>query len=138
MSKTNLTVGDIVRPLDSIPVATPKTITKEVLEQMTRFRLGIACVVDGDGKLAGIFTDGDLRRMLLHDQKPFAAIFADDIGIHLTRNPTTVHPDMTLREAVEIMEAKQIWDLPIVDGRNVLIGLLHLHPAVKALLDIRP
>ena len=134
--RTDITVGDVVRSIDTIPVSGPQTLTKEALESMTEHRLGVVCVVDGDGTLEGIFTDGDLRRMLLRDQKPLAAIFADDVENHMARKPTTVSPDTTLVDAVALMEDREVWDLPVVDGGNKLVGLLHLHPAVKALLDI--
>ncbi len=135
-SMTDLTVGSVMLPSDKIPVVDQRRMFKEVLEEMTRFRLGIACITDDDGKLMGIFTDGDTRRMLLRDQKPFPALFADDAIQHAVRDPATVTPDSTLTDAIQLMEEKGIWDLPVVDGDRKLIGLLHLHPAVKALLGI--
>ncbi len=131
---SDLKVRDVLLGLDRIAVVGPKTLFKEALEAMTRARIGIACVVGGDGVLAGIITDGDVRRMLLRDQKPAAALFADDAIQHANSRITTVHPDDSLRAAVQVMEDKQIWDLPVVETDGRLVGLLHLHPAVKALL----
>ena len=135
-SMTDLTVDHVMLSPDKIPVVREKQLLKKVLEEMTRCRLGIASIVDSDGTLLGIFTDGDVRRMLLKDQKPFAALFADDAIRHAVRNPTTTRPETLLSEAVMVMEERQIWDLPVVDQENRLVGLLHLHPAVKALLNI--
>ena len=135
-SKTSITVGDVMLARERIPVVAERAMLKDTLEAMTRCKLGIACVVDGGGRLSGIFTDGDIRRMLLKDQKPFAALFADDAIAHATRRPVTTTPDAPLVAAVRVMEEKQIWDLPVVRGDQVLVGLLHLHPAVKALLGI--
>jgi arabinose-5-phosphate isomerase len=129
-------VGDVLLPLDRIPVVKPTTLLKTTLEAMARFHLGVAAIVDEDGKLLGIFTDGDIRRMLLRDQKPFPALFADDIIVHATRRPTVVGPDEKLAHAIAVMEDKGIWDLPVVDSDGRLKGLLHLHPAIKAVLGL--
>ena len=133
---TDLKVKNVLLTLDRIPVVDSKTIIKETLEEMTRFRLGVACIVDDTGHLLGIFTDGDVRRMLLRDQKPFSALFADDAILHANRAPTTVGPDDSLADAVFAMEEKGIWDLPVREDDGRLAGLLHLHPAIKALLKL--
>lgn len=131
---TDLKVADVLLAPDCIPVVSPTTLFKQTLEAMNRFRLGIACIVEEDGRLVGIFTDGDIRRMLLKDQKPFPALFADDAIVHAHKQFTSVTPDMPVADAVRVMEDKQIWDLPVVDDQGFLRGLLHLHPAIKALL----
>lgn len=135
-SQADRRVGEIILPINRIAVVGPTTLLKTTLETMARFRLGIAAIVDDAGKLAGVFTDGDIRRMLLRDQKPFPALFADDIIRHATRNPTVIGPDASLAHAIAVMEEKGIWDLPVVDGSGKLLGLLHLHPAIKAVLEL--
>lgn len=127
---------DVMLPLDRFPVVSPKLFLKEVLEVMTEHAFGIACVVDDDGKLLGIFTDGDMRRLTLRQQKPWSALFVDDIMDHANHHPRTVSPAMPLVDAVHIMEEKHIWDLPVVDEHGALVGLLHLHQAIKHLLGI--
>lgn len=134
-STDDLLVCDVLLLLDRIPVIGEKTLFKEALEHMQRHRLGAALVTDDKGHLRGVLTAGDICRMLLKDQKPFAALFADDALAHANQNPVTVTPDTNLIEAVKVMEDKQIWDLPVVEDK-VLVGLLHLHPAVKALLGM--
>lgn len=101
---------------------------------MSEFRLGIACIVDDSGLLLGIFTDGDLRRKLLNTQKPIASFFVDDVLDHGTHSPLTINESDSLSAAIELMELHQVWDLPVVNHSSNLVGLLHLHPAVKALL----
>ncbi len=130
-------VRDVMMSLDRVPVIGEKTILKEALEEMGRFRLGLACIVDVEMKLLGILTDGDIRRMLLKVQKPFSAFFVDDALDHSIRSPVTIKPIDSLECAVALMGKKQIWDLPVVDEKGTLIGLLHLHPAVEALLGIK-
>lgn len=136
-SKSNLLVSDVMMSLDRVPVIRETVIFKEALEEMGRRRLGIACIVNAQNKLLGILTDGDVRRMLLRVQKPFSAFFVDDALEHAVQSPLTIAPGDTLIHAVHLMDEKHIWDLPVVDATGALAGLLHLHPAVEALLGIK-
>jgi len=133
-SKTML-VSEVMMGLDRVPVIKETVILKEALEEMGRKRLGIACIVSMNMKLLGILTDGDIRRMLLRIQKPFSAFFVDDALDHAIDSPLTIAPGDTLVHAVKLMDEKHIWDLPVVDASGVLVGLLHLHPAVEALIS---
>jgi CBS domain-containing protein len=130
-----LAVADVAMPLGQFPVLNEKTLLKTALEEMSKSRLGIACVTNSDGMLMGILTDGDIRRKLLTVQKPFSAFFGDDVIDHVTRSPSTVDIGDSLISAVNLMEEKKIWDLPVVDSTGKLVGLLHLHPVVQALLE---
>ena len=132
-----MNVKDVMLPLDRFPVVGKTIMLKEALDVMNNLRLGIACIVDNENKLLGILTDGDIRRKLIKVQKPLSAFFVDDALDHAIHSPITSKPDDTLDEAVEIMEAKKIWDLPVVDDQGILIGMLHLHPVVEALLQKR-
>ena len=136
ISKTEITVGDVLLPLDKVPVVTPRTMLKQTLELMSERRLGIACIVDDEGRMQGVFTDGDMRRILLKDQKPFSALFVDDIITHAHTAASITRPGVSLAHAIEIMEEKEIWDLPVVEDDGVLVGLLHLHPAIKAVMGL--
>ena len=134
--KNDLLVSGVMMSLERIPVLGPLTIFKEGLETMNRKHLGIACIVDEKNTLLGILTDGDIRRMLLRVQKPFSAFFVDDALDHAISSPLTIAPNDTLAYAVSLMGEKGVWDLPVVTPDNVLVGLLHLHPAIEALLDM--
>jgi CBS domain-containing protein len=133
MSK-HVTVADVMLPLGGFPVVTESIMVKEVLEKMSDQRLGIACIVSSDGLLIGVLTDGDVRRKLLTVQKPFSAFLVDDVITHAVKGPVKCRPEDLLAYAIEIMGSKRIWDLPVVDDGERLVGLLHLHPAVKVLL----
>ena len=136
-STIDLKVKDVLLPPEKVPVMGPTTILKQALEQMNELRLGVVCIVDGDNKLIGIFTDGDVRRLLLKSQKPFAALFADDISVHAKTSFTSISSIATLRSAIAKMERGKIWDLPVVDEvSGKFMGLLHLHPAIKAVMDL--
>ena len=93
------------------------------------------CIVNTENTLVGLITDGDLRRKLLKVQKPFSAFFVDDALLHSNRKPITCSPKDDLKKIVNLMGLKQIWDLPVIDEDKKLVGLLHLHPAVKKLLN---
>jgi arabinose-5-phosphate isomerase len=97
--------------------------------------MGIACIVGSNQELLGIITDGDIRRKLLAVQKPLAAFFIDDTINQAIKGPVTASSGMSLIGAVNLMEDKQIWDLPVVDNGK-LVGLLHLHSAIKVLLEL--
>ena len=128
-------VREVMMPIEKIPIIGEKVILKEALDMMGRSGLGIVCIVDDNRKLLAVFTDGDIRRMILNVKKPFSSLFVDDTLEHAIRSPMTIQSSETLVHAIGLMEQKQIWDLPVVD-QGTLVGLLHLHPAVKALLGI--
>ena len=130
-------VSEVMMTLDRIPLIGETVILKEALEEMGRSQLGIVCIVNSDSKLLGILTDGDIRRKLLKVQKPFSAFFVDDALDHAIRSPLTIQPSETLVHAIDLMGEKQIWDLPVVNDQGILVGLLHLHPAVQALLGVK-
>lgn len=128
-------VNEVMLSLDKFPVIKEDLFFKEAIDVMNEKKLGIACIVDQDHHLKGILTDGDIRRKLLKVQKPLSALFVDDCIEHAILSPTVTSSEATLNDAVDIMEKKQIWDLPVVDSLGKLVGLLHLHPVVQALLN---
>lgn len=127
-------VEEVMILMGSFPAVTQKTILKEALTEMGEANLGLVCIVNENKELLGLITDGDLRRKLLKVQKPFSAFFVDDAIIHAKENPIVCSPEDDLKAVVKLMGDKQIWDLPVVDKNNQLVGLLHLHPAVKKLM----
>jgi CBS domain-containing protein len=135
LKNSALRVADAMLPMGKFPVVAPSRLLKPALEEMGHARLGIVCIAGEDGKLAGILTDGDIRRQLLKMQKPFSSFFSDDVIDHAVVSPTTVLDSASLRTAVDLMEARQIWDLPVLDSAGKLCGLLHLHPVVQLLLQ---
>jgi arabinose-5-phosphate isomerase len=128
--KTN--VGEVMLDINSFPVVLDTTILKEALEEMDNMSLGIACIIGNDNELLGVITDGDIRRKLSSLQIPLSAFFIDDAINQAVKNPITVTSDMSLIDAISLMEEERIWDLPVLDD-NKLVGLLHLYPAIKAL-----
>lgn len=134
--KSEILVREVMLSSDRFPVVGRRALLKEALEEMSRMQIGIACILGEDQQLLGILTDGDIRRMLLKVQKPFSAFFADDALEHAVTSPLKVSPGDTLFQAVRLMDQKRVWDLPVVGEDGRLLGLLHLHPAIEALLGI--
>tara|TARA_B100001059_G_C17835637_1_gene587914 strand:- start:2101 stop:2514 length:414 start_codon:yes stop_codon:yes gene_type:complete len=131
--QNNVTVGDVMLGRDATPQTDKTTLLKEALELMDQHRLGIVCITSADGTLDGIITDGDIRRMLNAVQKPIAALMNDDVINHAVCAPITVTSETPLTDAIAVMGSKKVWDLPVVDN-DKFSGLLHLHPAIEALL----
>ena len=127
-------VETVMIELDKFPVLQENLFLKEALDMMNLKRFGIACIIDREGCLKGILTDGDIRRKLIQVQKPLSALFVDDCLEHAILSPIVTSPEIKLIDAVELMGERQVWDLPVVDNSGKLVGLLHLHQVVKALL----
>ena len=98
---------------------------------MSKYKFGVCFCVKKDGKLSGILTDGDIRRKILKIQKPFSALLSDDLSNHINKKPKKIKSNEKLLSAIKIMEKNKIWDLPVVDKNQKLIGMLHLHPILK-------
>ncbi len=108
-----------------VPRVSPEASLKDVIVAMTSVPLGAACVVRESGSLAGLITDGDLRRALTtHDD-----IRRLQAGEAMTRTPITISPEATLGEALELMERRpsQISVLPVVDEQGRALGLVRIH-----------
>lgn len=123
-----LTVEDIMRKGNANPIVSQEKKISEVLFKITQARAGSASVVDKNGKLVGIFTDGDLRRHLKDDSNLTRHAVRDV----MTRNPITVIPKMLAVEAMRILEDKKIDEVPVVDKNRCPVGLLDVQDLLKA------
>ncbi len=128
-------VENVMIALDKFPVVPEKLFLKEALDIMNSKGFGVACLIDKDGILTGILTDGDFRRKLVKVQKPLSALFIDDCRNYAILSPITTTPETSLSEAINIMGNRKIWDLPVVDNIGKLIGLLHLHAVIESLFN---
>ena len=108
---------------DAMPSVSPSTPISQVIYEMSRKTLGMTTVVE-DGKLVGIISDGDLRRLMERHGKEIFELTAAGC---MTRQPKTIHPDAYAIAALDIMEQKKITSLPVVDDLGRLLGVLHLH-----------
>lgn len=134
MLNHEIKVSQVMMSMGEFPCVEEQSLLKEVLEKMTQKSIGIACIVNAERMLIGVLTDGDLRRMILRIQKPFSAFFVDDALDHAVKSALVVKLTDHLKDAVELMGIKRVWDLPVVDDDGRLVGLLHLHSAIDLLL----
>ncbi|ABO55882.1 arabinose-5-phosphate isomerase [Burkholderia vietnamiensis] len=116
-------VRDVMRSGADVPRVGLDATLSDALFQITEKRLGMTAVVDPDGRVAGIFTDGDLRRVLARDGD-FRTLPIVDV---MTRAPRTIGPDQLAVEAVELMERHRINQMLVVDTNGMLIGALNMH-----------
>ncbi|HBR15181.1 MAG TPA: KpsF/GutQ family sugar-phosphate isomerase [Candidatus Omnitrophica bacterium] len=123
-----LTVEDIMRKGPRFARVQEHVKVKDVLLHITRSRCGSACVLDKREKCIGIFTDGDLRRHIESDDR----LLDRAVKEVMTRNPTTISKDKLAVEALRILQEKKIDELPVVDKRNRLVGLLDVQDLLKA------
>jgi arabinose-5-phosphate isomerase len=125
-----MTVGEVMHSVDRVACCKRSHTIREVVMEMTHAPLGAACIVDSDGVLEGIITDGDIRRLLSKD----GDILNFVVGEHMTRSPIAAHARLSLGEALHLMEdrASQISVLPVTDANTrKLVGMLRIHDAYQ-------
>jgi arabinose-5-phosphate isomerase len=123
-----LKVEDIMRTGSANPIVNEEKKVSEVLLKITQGRAGSATVVDKQGRLKGIFTDGDLRRHLEIDED----LPRCKIKEVMTKNPTVVKAQMLAVEAMRILQEKKIDEVPVVDKNMRPLGLLDVQDLLKA------
>jgi len=128
LGKKLLRVEDLMRTGDAVPRVGLATPMKDALFEMTGKRLGLTTVVDGDGRVAGLISDGDVRRQL---ERHGNALLDRTAGECMTRDPVVIGRRELATAALDVMEARKITSLLIVDGRGAVEGVLHLHDLWK-------
>jgi arabinose-5-phosphate isomerase len=123
-----LTVSEIMHVGDEIPRVALGTIMREALFEITSKQLGFTTVLDGDDRLLGIITDGDLRRSLENKSDPLSLT----AGQVMTHSPKVIHADALAAKALQLMESNKIMSLVIVDSESRVVGVIHMHDMLKA------
>ncbi len=126
--KLTTKIKDLMHSGDDLPIVTSDTLVKEMLVTVTNKRLGTALIVDADGRLTGLFTDGDLRR-LVNRGGNFLTLSANDV---MTPNPKLIGADELAERGLKIMEDHQITALVVVDDRHRPVGMVHIHDILKS------
>jgi len=121
-------VGDLMHAGEALPCVREDALLTAALLEMTRKGLGMTAVVDGSGRLVGIYTDGDLRRTL--DKN--GDIRALTVGQVMSPGPRTIAPDRLAAEAVQLMEHHRVNGLLVVDANHAPIGALNMHDLLRA------
>ncbi|MCG7498147.1 KpsF/GutQ family sugar-phosphate isomerase [Vibrio sp. Of7-15] len=125
--KLLMRLADIMHHDEKLPMVTADSLIKDALLEVSQKGLGMTAIVDEEQQVLGIFTDGDLRRLL--DNR--IDIHTTHIGEVMTHNPTVASPDMLAVEGLNIMESKKINGLLLCDNGR-LVGALNMHDLLKA------
>ena len=131
--RLSLKISEIMISGDDLPIVSENSSLKDAILQITSKRLGTTCVVNNEGILTGVITDGDLRR-LLEKTMVIGNLKSSEV---MSRNPKTISKDYLASFAIQQMEKFNITSLIVVDPQNRPVGILHLHDLVKLGLQSR-
>lgn len=124
-----LHIADVMHTGEDVPVVRGDASVSEALVEMTRKRLGMTAVVDDDGRLLGLYTDGDLRRSLDDENLDLRNTRIAEV---MTRAPKTIGADALAVEAARLMETHKISGLLVVDAERRVVGALNIHDLLRA------
>ena len=119
-----LRVEHLMHAGDALPRVSPETMMPDVFHEMSKKGLGMTTVTEADGRLAGILTDGDLRRLM---EKHRGATLEMRAGDCMTRGAQTIGPHVLASEALNLMEKCKITSIVVVDEVKAVLGVVHLH-----------
>jgi arabinose-5-phosphate isomerase len=123
LGKKLMRVDSLMQSGVAVPRVGPDSAMPEVIHEITDKRLGMTCVVDAQGRLAGVVTDGDLRRHMT----PGSHLLEKRAAEIMTTSPVTIGPGVLAVEALRVMEERKITSLVVVDGGRGVVGVVHLH-----------
>ncbi|MFL6631012.1 MAG: SIS domain-containing protein [Massilia sp.] len=121
-------VRDVMRSGDAVPKVKPDALLTDALLEISHKGMGMTAIVDDAGKPVGVFTDGDLRRVIEKVQD-FSKLAIRDV---MHPNPRRVHPEQLAVDAVAVMEEFRINQMLVTDTDGVLVGALHIHDLTRA------
>lgn len=123
LGKRLMRAAQLMHTGEAMPCVTEETGLRDVIYEMSRKGLGMTCVVDRTGRLTGLVTDGDLRRLMMRDED----VTRRTAGEIMTRGPVTITGDVLAAEALQVMESRRITSVPVIDGDGRPAGVLHIH-----------
>jgi arabinose-5-phosphate isomerase len=121
-------VRDVMRSGDAVPKVKPDALLTDALLEISHKGMGMTAIVDDAGRPVGVFTDGDLRR-LIEKVQDFSKLAIRDV---MHPNPRRVHPEQLAVDAVAVMEEFRINQMLVTDADDVLVGALHIHDLTRA------
>ena len=121
-------VRDVMRSGEAVPKVKPDALLTDALLEISHKGMGMTAIVDDAGRPVGVFTDGDLRR-LIEKAQDFSRVVIRDV---MHANPRRVHPEQLAVDAVAVMEEFRINQMLVVDASDVLVGALHIHDLTRA------
>lgn len=127
--------ADIMRKGERLALVSPKASVMDALMAMTRAKSGSAVIAGEDGALAGIFTDGDFRRLVSEGGAGAASVLKSEVSAVMTPSPMFVNESAYASELLKVFEEKRIDDLPVCDGSGRVVGVIDIQdlPKMKVL-----
>ena len=122
-------IADVMHTGDAIPTVDERATVAQALMEMSRKGLGMTAVLDADGRLAGVFTDGDLRRSVDDHEVDLRHAC---VTRYMSRNPKVIGADKLAAEASQMMEAHKIHAVLVTDGDHHVVGALNIHDLLRA------
>ena len=126
-------IKSIMHAGENNPVADKNSCFRDILEIMDSKHLGAVSIVDHQ-KLIGLITDGDVRRLILKTQDTLPELFMKNVSKIMTKKPKTVSPSQSFECCLKKLEKYNFWVLPVTDSQNKLLGMVHLHTLLKAMV----
>jgi arabinose-5-phosphate isomerase len=124
LGKKLLRVEHLMHTGEALPRVSKDTPMPDVFHEMSAKKLGMTTVLEPDGRLAGILTDGDLRRLM---EKHRGAVLEMSAADGMTKNPQTIGPHVLASEALNLMEKRKITSIVVTDEAKGVLGVVHLH-----------
>lgn len=124
--RLTMKVADIMASGEALPVTSETATGMDLVLEMSSKRFGVTAIVNTEGRLTGIFTDGDLRRLVQHKQD-LSTISAKEV---MSPSPKTVTPDTLAKDCLDIMETHRITQLLVCTNEHKPIGIIHIHDLV--------
>jgi arabinose-5-phosphate isomerase len=110
--------------LDKFPVVSEESSLKEALVKMVQSKIGFVAIINRDGKLISVFTDGDFRRLILTNQQPLPSLLVNEVSKFANQKFKYVEAQFEMKLVLDIVKRDKIYDLPVMDG-DKLVGLIH-------------
>lgn len=132
LARAAVRVRDIMRTGERVPTCARETPVADAVAAVTKARAGAIHVLDAEGGLIGIFTDGDLRRACSADQGALSC----PVGQFMTKDPKRIGPERLVAEAMALMRDRKINELPVVDAGGRVVGLLDIQDIVGLRLEV--
>jgi arabinose-5-phosphate isomerase len=124
--RLKVNVSEVMLTGEHIPMADKGTSLRQAVSILNAKNLGAVLITDAEQRVAGIITDGDIRRMVAKD----VDLDAQNVAEHMTPTPKTISKDLLAADALSIMQEHEITILPITDEQGRLAGILHLHDLI--------
>lgn len=121
-------VADVMRTGERVPRVAPNATVMEAVQEISRKQMGMTAVVDSDGRLAGIFTDGDLRKLI----ERVGDVRGTPLAQVMNPEPMTIGPEVLAIEAAHVLDERHRSQLLVVDGERRLVGALHMQDLLAA------